>query len=65
MEASRDRKKFEYTYTVTDEQIQEHRGRTLPEIFEWLSSALDFIYKMQTPEERKRWQEIRNGEWEN
>jgi hypothetical protein len=64
METNPPRKQFEFTYTVTDEQILEHRQRSMLEVFEWLSSTLDFIYLMQTPEERKRWQEIRNGEWE-
>ncbi|CAN5463285.1 hypothetical protein BH11BAC1_BH11BAC1_02050 [soil metagenome] len=57
-------RQFEFTYSVTDDQIREHQQRTVSEIFEWLNSTVDFIYRMQTPEERKRWQEIRNGEWE-
>ena len=58
------RKQFEFTFTVSDEQIREHQQRTLFEVFEFLSSTLDFIFLMQTPEERKRWHEIGNGEWE-
>lgn len=64
MESNIPRKQFEYTYSVSDEQIQEHRKRSLTQIFEWLSSTLDFISRMQTPKERENWNKIRNGEME-
>lgn len=52
-----------FYYTVTDEQIREHQQRSVKQIFEWLETTLEFIYKMQTPEERKRMNQIRKGEF--
>lgn len=64
MESNKSQKQYEFTYTVSDEQIKEHRQRSVTEIFEWLSSTLDFIYRMQTQQQREYWKKIRNGEME-
>ena len=52
-----------FYYTVTDEQIREHRQRSVKEIFDWLESTLEFIYRIQTPHERERAIKIRRGEY--
>lgn len=52
-----------FYYTVTDEQIREHQQRSVAEIFEWLESTLEFIYRFQTPEERERMHKIKKGEF--
>jgi hypothetical protein len=52
-----------FYYSVTDEQIREHQQRTTNEIFEWLETTLEFIYRFQTPEERERMNKIRKGEF--
>jgi len=49
-----------FHYTVTDEQIEAHRKRSLEEIFKWLEETTKFIYMVQTPEERKRSRELKN-----
>lgn len=49
-----------FHYTVTDEQIREHKKRTLKEIFEWLEKTNKFIYALQTPEERDISRKIKN-----
>lgn len=52
-----------FHYTVTDEQIRQHRQRTVAEIFEWLETTNEFLYNFQTPEERERMHKIRKGEY--
>ena len=52
-----------FYYSVTDEQIREHQQRCVKEIFEWLESTNEFIYNIQTPEERERMMNIRKGEF--
>ncbi len=52
-----------FYYSVTDEQIQEHRERSLFQVFEWLESTRKFIYNLQSPEERTRMEQIRKGEF--
>ena len=52
-----------FYYSVTDEQIREHQQRSVKEIFEWLESTLEFIYRFQTPRERERMNKIRRGEF--
>ncbi|MCS7004581.1 MAG: hypothetical protein NZM38_04565 [Cytophagales bacterium] len=42
-----------YFFTVTDEQMLEHRKRSIKDIFMWLESANSFIHSIQTPEERQ------------
>jgi hypothetical protein len=48
-----------FTYTVTDEQIAQHRKRSVLEIFEWLETTNAFIYALQTEDERKKMKEIK------
>ncbi len=48
-----------FHYTVTDEQIAEHRKKSIEEIFEWLETTNAFLYSIQTEEERKRMREIK------
>ena len=43
-----------FHYTVTDEQIAAHQKLSIEEIFEWLETTNQFIYELQTPEERAR-----------
>ncbi len=50
-----------FYYSVTDEQIRVHQQRSMKQIFEWLESTNEFIYLMQTPEERIRMTAIRKG----
>ncbi|MEO8148414.1 MAG: hypothetical protein ABI723_12285 [Bacteroidia bacterium] len=52
-----------FYYHVTDEQIKEHQQRTVEEIFEWLESTNEFLYKFQTAEERERMNKTRKGEF--
>lgn len=52
-----------FYYHVTDEQIKEHQQRTVEQIFEWLESTNEFLYKFQTAEERERMHKIRRGEF--
>lgn len=52
-----------FYYTVSDEQISEHRQRTVKQVFEWLESTLEFIHRLQTPHERDRMHKIRKGEF--
>lgn len=49
-----------FHYSVTDEQIEAHRKRSLAEIFAWLEETSKFIFSVQTPEERKRSRDIKN-----
>jgi len=46
-----------YFFTVTDEQMLEHRKRSITDIFMWLESANSFVRTIQTPQER--WDSIR------
>ena len=48
-----------FTYTVTDEQIREHKKRSVEEILIWLETTARFIYEIQTEEERKRMRAIK------
>lgn len=52
-----------FYYTVTDEQIKEHRQRSVKEIFEWLETTNEFLWKFQTPVEKERMMKIRKGEY--
>ena len=56
---------MELRYYVTDEQIQEHQKRNFLEIFEWLESTNEFLFRFQTPEARKNWFKLRRGEFKN
>lgn len=50
-------------YYVTDEQIREHQKRSVTEIFEWLESTNEFLFRFQTPEARENWFKLRRGEY--
>lgn len=50
-----------FHYTVTDEQIKEHQERSILDIFEWLEKTNEFIYRLQTPDERKRSRALKNS----
>lgn len=50
-----------FHYTVTDEQIEAYRKRSLEEIMEWLESTARFVYELQTEEERKRMREMKSA----
>lgn len=43
-----------YYYEVTQEQIDQHRKRSLKEILSWLDSTSKLITSLQTDEEKKR-----------
>lgn len=49
-----------FHYTVTDDQIKQHRERSVDEIIEWLEETNKFIYSIQTPEERLRIKQAKN-----
>jgi hypothetical protein len=49
-----------FHYTVTDQQIEEHRKRSLLEIFQWLEETNKFIYSIQTPQEREKMKMVKN-----
>lgn len=63
MKKNNGQKQKGFYYTVTDEQIKEHRQRSVKEIFEWLESTNEFLWKFQTPVERERMMKIRKGEY--
>lgn len=52
-----------FYYTVTDEQIREHRKKSVEEIINWIESTAKFIYDLQTPEERERMKKAKNFKW--
>jgi len=49
-----------FHYTVTDEQIAEHKKRSIPEIFEWLESTRKLIDSVQTEKERDFARSLKN-----
>lgn len=51
-----------YYYEVTEEQVREHQKRSIKEILTWLHETNAFLKKVQTPEERERWEKLRKGE---
>ena len=63
METNKPERQIGFHYTVTDEQIRQHRQRTVAEIFEWLETTNEFLYRFQTPTERERMHKIRKGEF--
>lgn len=52
-----------FSYTVSDEQIAAYSKWTIAEKLRWLEETNKLIYSLQTPEERKRMLQLRNGEW--
>ena len=59
-------KKRGFRYTVTQEQIDAHRKRSIEQIFSWLEETNKFIYQAQTKEERSIMKKMKNIErdWE-
>jgi len=51
-----------YEYDVTDEQIRRWETVPVEERLRWLEEANEFLWLVQDPETRARWQEIRRGE---
>ncbi|MBL7892738.1 MAG: hypothetical protein JNL63_08910 [Bacteroidia bacterium] len=51
-----------YHYYVTDEQVREHRKRSVAEIFEWLHNANVFMNAFQTEKEKELARKLRAGE---
>lgn len=49
-----------FHYTVTDEQIAEHKKRSITEIFEWLESTRKLIDAVQTEKERAFARSLKN-----
>ena len=43
-----------FAYTVTMEQMQNHAALSPEEVLLWIEEMADFIYQLQTPEERER-----------
>ena len=42
-----------FSYTVTDEQIEKHEKRSIPEILAWLESTRKLINAVQTPDAKE------------
>lgn len=53
----------EFYYSVSDQQIAEHRKRSVKEILQWMEEMNKLIFSLKTPEElailykfkRKKW----------
>ncbi len=43
-----------FFYTVTDEQIEAHRKRSVKDIFRWIESTNKFVHSVQNSHEHKR-----------
>lgn len=41
-----------YFFTVSDDEIKDHRKRSFEDIVSWLETANKFVHSIQTPEER-------------
>ena len=54
-------KTFKPTYFLTDEQIKEYQKWTVAQIFEWLQSTNEFLYKCRTPQAKMINEKIRKG----
>lgn len=52
-----------FHYSVTDEQIDTHRKKSVDEIVNWLEETSKFIFEVQTPEERERMKKSKNFKW--
>ena len=63
MKKNNKQKQKGFYYSVTDEQIKEHRQRTVNEIFEWLETTNEFLWKFQTSKARERMMKIRRGDY--
>ncbi|MFN3342476.1 MAG: hypothetical protein ACK40M_07250 [Flavobacteriales bacterium] len=51
-----------YSYSVSDEQILEHRKRSIPEIFLWLHNTNELINAFTTEKEKNIISRFRKGE---
>lgn len=51
-----------FTYTVSEEQFEYHRKRSVLEVFQWLEDTNKLLQTIQTPQERRRMLEIK-GEY--
>lgn len=51
-----------YEYQVTDDQIRAWKAVPVEERLRWLEEANEFLYLMQDPKTRERWEAIRRGE---
>ncbi len=52
-----------FHYTVTDEQLEARSKMTTEEIINWVEETAQFIYEIQTPEERERLKKAKNYKW--
>lgn len=50
------------TYFLTDEQIKKYREWSSVEIFEWIESTNEFLYRFRTPKAKEFNAKIRRGE---
>ena len=53
-----------FHYTVTDEQLEARSKMTTEEIINWVEETAQFIYEIQTPEERERMKKAKNFKWD-
>ena len=51
-----------FGYEVTDEQLRAWSALPVEERLRWLEEANEFLYRVQDPETRSRWEAIRRGE---
>ena len=52
-----------FHYTITDEQLEARSKMTTEEIINWVEETAQFIYEIQTPEERERMKKAKNFKW--
>lgn len=52
-----------FHYTVTNEQLESRSKMTTEEIINWVEETAQFIYEIQTPEERERMKKAKNFKW--
>lgn len=53
-----------YYYSLSEEQFEAGKKRTIEEVFQWLEETNRFIWEVQTPEERLRVKQMKNIVWE-
>jgi hypothetical protein len=53
---------FKPTYFLTDEQIEKYKNLSSSQIFEWLETTNEFLYKCRTPEAKAFSAKLRRGE---
>ncbi len=53
-----------YYYSLTEEQFEAGKKRTVEEVFQWLEETNRFIWEAQTPEERLRVRKMKNIVWD-